>query len=68
VLSRNKFWTKEEDERLKAFVAQGVSVIKVAAALKRKIVSVRTHARALGCAFPPLRIARQKRADHKSPE
>jgi hypothetical protein len=36
-------------------VAQGASVVKVAAALKRKIISVRTHARAIGCPFPPLR-------------
>jgi hypothetical protein len=56
-------WTKEEDERLRAFVAQGASVIKTAAALKRKIVSVRTRARVLGCPFPPLRVVRQKWAD-----
>jgi hypothetical protein len=55
MLSRNKLWTKEEDERLRAFVAQGASAVKVAAALKRKIVSVRTHARALGCPFPTSR-------------
>jgi hypothetical protein len=65
MLSRNRpwNWTKEEDERLKAFVAQGASVVKVAAALKRKTISVRTRARALGCPFPPLRIARQKWED-----
>jgi hypothetical protein len=48
VLSRNKPSTDVEDERLRAFVAQGVSIIKVAAALKRKIVSVRTRARVAG--------------------
>jgi hypothetical protein len=60
--SRNQHWTwtKEEDERLRAFVAQGASVVKAAAALKRRIVSVRARARALGCPFPPLRIVRQK--------
>jgi hypothetical protein len=56
-------WTEAEDERLKALVAQGASVVKAAAALKRKIVSVRTRARALGCPFPPLRVARRKWAD-----
>jgi hypothetical protein len=56
-------WTKDEDERLRAFVAQGASVTKVAAALKRKIVSVRTRARSIGCPFPPLRILRKKWAD-----
>jgi hypothetical protein len=62
MLSRNQpwNWTKEEDERLRALVAQGASVVKVAVALKRKIISVRTHARAIGCPFPPLRVARQK--------
>jgi len=53
-------WTEAEDERLKALVAQGASVVKAAGALKRTIVSVRTRARALGCPFPPLRVARQK--------
>jgi GcrA cell cycle regulator len=56
-------WTKEEDERLRALVAQGASVVKAAAALKRKIVSVRTRARVLGCPFPPLRAVRQKWAE-----
>jgi hypothetical protein len=36
-----------KQKRLKAFVAQGASVVKVAATLKRKIV----RARALGCPF-----------------
>jgi hypothetical protein len=59
-------WTKDEDERLRALVAQGASVIKTAAAPNRKIVSVRTRARALGCPFPPLRTARQKWAGKQS--
>jgi hypothetical protein len=63
MLSRNQpwNWTKEEDERLKALVAQGASVVKAAAALKRKIVSVRARARTLGCPFPPLRVVRGSR-------
>jgi hypothetical protein len=56
-------WTSEEDERLKNLVTQDASVVKVAAALKRKIVSVRNRARALGCPFPPLRVVRRKWAD-----
>ena len=64
MLSRNQHWnwTKEDDERLMAFVAQGASVVRAAAALKRKIVSVRVRARALGCPFPPPPGARRKRA------
>ena len=42
-------WTEAEDERLKAFVAQGASVVKAAAALKRKTISVRNRAGATGC-------------------
>jgi hypothetical protein len=62
---RNKpwVWTQDEDDRLRAFVAQGASVVKVAAALKRRIISVRARARALGCPFPPLRAVRQKWAE-----
>jgi hypothetical protein len=56
-------WTPQDDERLKILAAQGASIIKAAAALKRKIVGVRIRARSLGCAFPPLRIARKNWAD-----
>jgi hypothetical protein len=51
-------WTQEEDERLKTMVAQGASVVKAAAALKRTMVSVRERARTLGCPFP-LDVARK---------
>jgi GcrA cell cycle regulator len=61
--TRRPRWTDEEDERLRALVAQGASVIRAAAALKRTILSVRDHARKIGCPFPTLRVARQKRAD-----
>jgi len=63
VLSRNQPWTDAEDERLRAYVAEGISVLKAAAALKRKMVSVRTRARLLGCPFPTLREARKKWLD-----
>jgi hypothetical protein len=58
MLSRNLPWTKEEDERLRAFVAEGTSVIRAAAALRRTTINVRTHARAVGCPFPSLRVER----------
>jgi hypothetical protein len=51
-------WTEEEDERPRTLVAQGASPVRAAAALKRKIVSVR--ARVLGCPFPALSVARLK--------
>jgi hypothetical protein len=60
MLSRNCLpWTKEDDERLKAFVAQGASVIRAAAELRRTTINVRAHARVVGCPFPSLRIERQ---------
>jgi hypothetical protein len=58
-----QLWTVEDDERLKAFASQGASIIRASLALKRKIAGVRTRARALGCAFPPSRLARKKWAD-----
>ena len=56
-------WTPEEDEQLKAFVARGASIIRAAAAFKRKKQSVRERARKLGCPFPTLAAARKKWAD-----
>jgi hypothetical protein len=56
----NPPWTKEDDERLKSFVARGYSTVRASAALKRSIARVRNQARKIGCPFPPLRIARQK--------
>jgi hypothetical protein len=59
MLSRNLPWKKEDDERLRAFVAQGASVIRASAALRRATIDVRTHAREVGCPFPSLRVERQ---------
>jgi hypothetical protein len=58
MLSRYLPWTKEDDERLRAFVAQEASVIRTAAALRRTTIDVRTHAREVGCPFPSLRVER----------
>jgi GcrA cell cycle regulator len=63
VRARKPPWTKEDNERLKSFVAQGASVIRAAAALNRSTKGVRHQARKIGCPFPPLRAARQKWAD-----
>lgn len=58
-----KHWTPEEDARLKALVAKGASILRAAAALKRRQGVVRERARKLGCPFPPRRVARQKWAN-----
>jgi GcrA cell cycle regulator len=59
MLSRYLPWAKEDDERLRAFVAQGASVIRAAAALRRTTIDVCTHAREVGCPFPALRVEQQ---------
>jgi hypothetical protein len=58
-----RVWTSDDDERIKAFVAQDVSIVRAAAALKRKSILVRIRARKLGCPFPTINAARKKRAD-----
>ena len=55
-----RVWTAEENERLKTFVAKGASIIKVAAAFKRSIVSIRIQARKLGTPVPSLKEYRKK--------
>jgi hypothetical protein len=56
-------WTDEDNERLKAFVADGVSLVRAAVAFKRKLNSVRNQARKLGTPFPSLKESRKKYAD-----
>ena len=56
-------WTDEENERLKALVAQGVSIIRAAAKFKRTIISVRIQARKIGSPFPPMKEFRKKFAE-----
>jgi GcrA cell cycle regulator len=53
-------WTSEDDERLRALSAQGASIVKAAAALKRRQSVVRDRANKLGCPFPTLKTSRQK--------
>jgi hypothetical protein len=60
VIERTKRWTPEDDERIRAFVAQGASLTRAAAALKRKRNSVAGRARKIGCPFPTLVVARKK--------
>ena len=59
----SKPWSPEEDEQLKAMVAVGASVVRAAAALKRRHGVVRQRARGLGCPFQPVRITRKKWAN-----
>lgn len=56
-------WTAEENERLRALVAKGVSIIKAAASLKRTRSSVRVQARKLGTPFHSKNEYRKKFKD-----
>ena len=58
-------WTDDDDERLKALVAQDVLIVRAAAALKRSTSATRVRARIIGCPFPALRLVRRKWADGK---
>jgi hypothetical protein len=60
VRSHKAVWTEEDNERLKAMVAAGVSVARSAVAFRRSLVSVRNQARKLGTPFPYVREVRQK--------
>ena len=59
-------WTDADNERLKTFVAQGVSIIRAAAALNRTTAGIRAQARKLGTPFPPTRALRRQWADTPS--
>jgi GcrA cell cycle regulator len=52
-------WTDQDDEAIKVFVAQGASVMRAAAALRRSKVSIRQRAKKIGCPFPNDRDARK---------
>jgi hypothetical protein len=62
---RKSAWTDEDDERLRTFVAQEISIVRAAAALKRSIARTRARARTIGCPFPTLRLVRRKWADRQ---
>jgi len=56
-------WTDEENERLKALVAKGASIFRVAAIFNRPIGGIRAHAKKIETPFPPMRELRKKWAD-----
>ena len=56
-------WTEADNERLKDFVAQGLSIVRAAAAFNRTTKNVRIQARKIGTPFPPMRDFRKKFAD-----
>jgi hypothetical protein len=57
-------WTVQDDERLRALVAQGASPVRAAAALRRSKEYIRDRANKLGCPFPHAKVARQNGPIH----
>ena len=57
-------WTSEDDERLRALSTQGASIVRAAAALKRRQSVVRDRANKLGCPFPTLKSLAAKMGQH----
>jgi GcrA cell cycle regulator len=51
-------WTNEDLLKLKAMAAAGASAMKIAAALRRKVSSVKKYARDLGIELPGMRDVR----------
>jgi hypothetical protein len=65
---RHPPWTDDEKERLKAYVASGVSLLRTAAAFNRTMTNVRDQARKLGTPFPSIRDYRKRRASNNQPQ
>jgi hypothetical protein len=51
VPSRNKAWSRDDCERLKALVSSGVSPLRASLALKRSVAVTKNKARELGVPF-----------------
>jgi hypothetical protein len=62
---KNKLWTPEENERLKAFVSKGGSVVGAAGAFKCTMTCVRAQARKLGAPFPTVREVKKRLASYE---
>ena len=62
-LRKNKPWTPEDGERLKALVASGASPARAAVIFNQTVAGIRQRARALGAPFPSLREKRKQAAD-----
>jgi hypothetical protein len=60
---KTTYWTEEDNNRLKAMVAQRVSIARAAVTFKRSLIAVRNQARKLGTPFPYVREVRQKYTD-----
>jgi hypothetical protein len=58
--------TSSDDERIRAFAAQDVSIVRAGAALGRKQLSVGQRTKTFGCPSPTLAAARKKWSARRS--
>jgi hypothetical protein len=63
MLPITKPWTDLERQKLKHMIEAGASPLKCAAALKRKLNSVRKQAHIIGTPFPDLRTVRRRQRE-----
>jgi hypothetical protein len=64
---RKTIWTKDDNERLKAMVLKGVSLLRAAAAFNCTRDAVRVQARKLGTPFPIIGQAKKRLAAKMTP-
>ena len=53
-------WTEADNERIREFVRDGVSIFRAASVLSRNTISVRARARKIGSPFPTANQVRKK--------
>lgn len=58
----SQHWTDDQNNLLREFVRTGVTPLRAAAALKRRLISVKSRARLLGTPIPTYAQARRLRA------
>ena len=56
-------WTEADNQRIREFVRDGVSIFRAAAVLKRSTISVRSQARKIGSPFPTVSEVRKRFAE-----
>ena len=55
MIQRKATWTEDEIAKLRSLSQSGASHFIAAAALKRRVSTIRAKAQQLGCPFPPIR-------------
>lgn len=64
-MARSKPWTQEEIDLLRKLHAEGASPVRISAALKKSLQSVRHRARTLGLLFETMHETKRKRLERE---